>query len=113
MNQLIVFESTGKTIIGELVEKTDKALRVKNPAALFIQPNEKGQLNVQLFPMFFSELLSASKRDAGTTWSFDTAGIAVGEDIDFDAKLVSQYEKIFSTSKIVTPDSNVIKLFDS
>lgn len=114
MNNLIVIETASKTIIGELIDKNDNAVHLKNPAALFIQPSNSGQLSVQLFPLFFGELIETSEREKGTTWVFNTAGCGVSESIALDSKLVEQYTRIFNTSKIITPpdSSKVIKLFD-
>ena len=90
-------------------------IRVKNPATLYIQPTQTGQLTVQLFPLLFGELISAKVREAGTYWDYDAAGIALGVDIELDEKLVDQYTKIFNPSKIITPanaGNKVIQLFD-
>jgi hypothetical protein len=114
MNELIVIETASKTIVGELITKTETSARIKNPAALFIQPSNSGQLSVQLFPLFFGELIETSEREQGTVWDFNTAGCGVGEGIKLDSKLVEQYTRIFNPSKIITPphSDKVIKLFD-
>lgn len=111
---LIAIKNQGETVIGELVERTEKFVRIKNPANLYIQPTQNGQLTVQLFPVFFGELLDAPKRSEGTVWTYNTAGAAIGEDIAFDEKLTSQYIKIFNPSPIITPEGSgrVVKLFD-
>lgn len=112
--KLIVIKNQGETVIGELVERTETTVKVKNPASLYIQPTQTGQLTVQLFPVFFGELIEGSKRNDGTVWSFNTSGGGIGEDIPLDEKLVSQYNKIFNPSPIITPENSnkVIKLFD-
>ena len=112
--KLIAIKSQGETVIGELVERTETSVRVKNPASLYIQPTQNGQLTVQLFPVFFGELLDASKRSDGTVWTYNTVGASIGEDIAFDEKLVGQYTKIFNPSPIITPEGSgrVVKLFD-
>lgn len=114
MNNLIVIETASKTIIGELIDKSNNVVRIKNPAALFIQPSNSGQLSVQLFPLFFGELIETSEREKGTAWEFNTAGCGVSDSIALDTKLVEQYARIFNPSKIIAPPDSgkVIKLFD-
>jgi hypothetical protein len=114
MNELIVIETASKTIVGDLISKTETSVRIKNPAALFIQSSNSGQLSVQLFPLFFGELIETSEREQGTVWEFNTSGCGVSENIKLDTKLIEQYTRIFNPSKIITPadSSKVIKLFD-
>lgn len=106
-------DASGNIILGELVSTDAANVSLKNPATLFIQPTQTGQLNVQLFPMIFGELLSTESRKTGTVWSFATASNAVATEIELDEKLISQYTRIFNPSPIITPGSpEVIKLFD-
>jgi hypothetical protein len=69
---------------------------------------------VQLFPLFFGELIETAEREQGTVWEFNTAGCGVSEGIKLDAKLIEQYARIFNPSKIITPPQSdkIIKLFD-
>lgn len=115
MNNLIVIETASKTIVGELIVKSNNTVKLKNPAALFIQPSNSGQLSVQLFPLFFGELIESAEREKGTVWEFNTDGCGVSENIALDSKLIDQYTRIFNQSKIITPPDSgkVIKLFDS
>lgn len=112
---LIAIKNQGETVIGELVERTETSVKIKNPANLYIQPTQNGQLTVQLFPVFFGELLAAAKRSDGTVWTYNTAGAGIGEDIAFDEKLTVQYTKIFNPSPIITPEGSgkIVKLFDT
>ena len=114
MNKLVIIETASKTIVGELIEKTDVVIKIKNPAALFIQPSNTGQLSVQRFPLFFGELIETNEREKGTTWDFNTAGCGVSDSIVLDTKLIEQYTRIFNPSKIITPagSDKIIKLFD-
>ena len=106
-------DASGSIILGELIANDASNVSLKNPATLFIQPTQTGQLNVQLFPMIFGGLLSTESRKAGTVWSFSTASNAVATELELDEKLISQYTRIFNPSPIITPGSlEVIKLFD-
>lgn len=107
-------DASGSIILGEFTKETDQFIWIKNPATLFIQPTATGQLNVQLFPMVFGELLSTDSRKDGTVWKFSTASNAAATELEFDAKLLDQYSRIFNPSPIITPQNSgeVIKLFD-
>jgi hypothetical protein len=106
-------DASGSIILGELVDASSSDIQLKNPATLFIQPTQNGQLNVQLFPMIFGELLSAESKKQGTVWSFAKASNAVASNLELDEKLISQYTRIFNPSPIITPGTpEVIKLFD-
>ena len=115
---LVSFIDGQKSIIGQLVSENTKTLVVRNPASVHLQPTQDGQIQVQLFPVWFSELLSANQRDTGTEWSFSKNTITVSnKPIELDDRLVQQYNRTFGLvpeSKIVTPGDNdkVIKLFD-
>lgn len=115
---LVSFIDGQKSIIGQLVSENTKTLVVRNPASVHLQPTQDGQIQVQLFPVWFSELLSNDQRDTGTEWSFSKNTITVSnKPIELDDRLIQQYNRTFGLvpeSKIVTPNDNdkVIKLFD-
>lgn len=117
---IVLVDGIGRTIYGEYVETTESTLKVKNPAIINVVPNQQnGQLQVQVLPYFFNEFLN-KKEQGSTEWSFPLNNIVQGEDVDIDEKLVSQYEKMFNPSLIVTPGeatqaagaAKVVKLFD-
>ena len=114
MNKLVSIEMQNKTLIGDLVSREGNVVKLKNPATLFIQPTNNGQLSVQVFPMFFQDLLTTSSRDKGTEWEFDLTGNGYADSLELDERLVEQYNRIFNPSKIITPPDSgkVIKLFD-
>ena len=115
MSNIITFiDHIGRTIIAEKVEDTDTQLVVKNPAIIHVQPTQQGQLNVQTIPLFFREFISDKNKNAGTVWKFNKTNIVIGVDIENDARLLEQYEKLFSniTTTASTNNQKVIKLFD-
>lgn len=114
MNKITTFiDHIGRTIIGEEVESNDATLTVKNPAIIHVQPTQQGQLNVQTIPLYFREFVSDRNKNAGTTWKFNKATIVAGLDVENDARLLEQYNKLFSTVAATGgDDQKVIKLFD-
>lgn len=115
---LVCFIDNQRSIIGELVEDTKSELFIRNPSTVHLQPTPDGQIQVQLFPMWFSELLSNTQRDKGTVWVFNKTNINFpSEPIELDDRLVQQYNRAFGiipAQQIITPKGSdkVIKLFD-
>lgn len=106
-------DQIGRTILGEAVETTATHLVVKNPAMINVNQLQNGQLQVQIFPLFFSEFISEANRTKGTTWKFNLAQIATSDDTIVDARIVDQYDRVFGAKVAAAPvDAPVIKLFD-
>lgn len=109
-------DSSGTTIVGELVGETETTVTLRNPAGIYVQPGNAGQLTVQLLPVVLRELLSQTERDE-TLVDYSKASIALvqGEKA-LEKNLADKYESIFGG---VAPVSNaapgtplVEKLFD-
>ena len=113
---IVILKFPGETVMGELVSKTDTTVQLRNPANLFLSPTANGQLSVQMFPVFFKELVEASKREDGTLWTYSLVGAGYADDIAFDEQLMGHYDRTFSNSKIITPHaaggSKILKMFD-
>jgi len=114
MNKIITFiDHIGRTIIAEEVENNDTALTVKNPAIIHVQPTQQGQLNVQTIPLYFREFVSDRNKNSGTTWKFNKANVVLGVDVENDARLLEQYNRLFTAAPVTAgDDQKVIKLFD-
>jgi hypothetical protein len=114
-NQKIIFiDNIGRTILGEQVSSSSELLTVKNPVMIHTIQGERGQLQVQLIPLYFTEFLPESKRGEGSVWAYKNSSITVGVGLEIDERLAGQYERIFNPSPIITPtdSGNVVKLFD-
>ena len=104
-NMIVFFDTIGRTIIGEKLKETDDKVRVKNPVIVHIVPNQQtGQMALQLFPAFFKEFQADKSED--TTWEYWKNQITLGDPINLDFRLYSQYENMFSN--IVVPDQQII-----
>ena len=114
-NKITFIDQVGRTILAEAVETTTTQLVVKNPAMINVNQLQNGQLQVQLYPLFFAEFLSESSRVAGTTWKFNLAQIVTTDDAVVDQRLVEQYDRVFGAKApaVSAPaETPVIKLFD-
>jgi len=117
MSDINVFiNHVGQTILAENVEEDKNVLKVKNPAILHVVPNQTGQLQVQLIPLFFREFIDNSDRNNGAVFNFNKSSVVTSE-IKLEPKIKEQYERIFapvapSATKNEGKGSPVIKLFD-
>lgn len=116
MSNIIVFVNhVGQTVIAEQVSDNANSLAVKNPAVLHVTPNQAGQLQVQLIPLFFKEFIEEATRNEGSVFTFSKNSI-VTSSVKLEPKIGEQYVRIFAPAKPVNEgkgkDAPVIKLFD-
>ena len=113
-------DNAGRTIFGEEVSKGD-FIQVKNPVMITVQPQQDGQMAVQLFPLFFPEFIQPEGEDTtrSTIFSWSVQNIALGSEFTIEPRIVEQYEKV--VNPVLVPvtaaadkeeDAEVIKLFD-
>jgi hypothetical protein len=122
--KLTVFlDYLGRSIIGELTESTDSALKVKNPVILHVPPapDNSGRMSVQLYPLFFREFLADKTEDVVFTFLKDKVVETSIEAIDY--RLQAQYAQMFNKNNEFVAggqpqqapqqsSNDVIKLFD-
>lgn len=114
MKKIVFIDNIGRTILAQEISRSETQLVVKDPAMIHVNQTQNGQLQVQLIPLFFREFLSASSQVTGTSWSYNLSQIslAVG-DLEVEAKLNEQYDRVFTQSLIIPPsDPQIIKLFE-
>ena len=122
LNVTTFVDHIGRVILGEVVSDTKDTLKIKNPAIVHIGQNQQtNQIQVQTIPYFFREFVAASAQTEGTTWNFSKDKIVTGE-VELDARLIEQYEKLFTSTVMSAPapqqrtaavdKAEVIKLFD-
>ena len=93
----VIVDAAGRTILGEHEKETKDTIVLRNPATLFIQPNQQtGQLAVQLIPFFFREFVEEEKRATGLAWTFNKTSTCYTEQFNLDDRLYSQYEKMMT-----------------
>jgi hypothetical protein len=114
MKNITFIDSIGRTIIAEEINRTDTTLVVKNPAMINVNQAQNGQLQVQLIPLFFAEFVAEPTRADGTTWTYNSNSVTLGE-VDLDGRLVEQYSRVFgavSQGQEASGGESVVKLFD-
>lgn len=112
MAKVTFIDQVGRTILADLVETTATQLVVKNPAMINVNQMQNGQLQVQLFPLFFAEFLGEQSRKDGTTWKFNLSQITTTDDTQVDQRLLDQYDRVFGAKPAPAAEAPVIKLFD-
>lgn len=112
-NTVTFIDNIGRTFLAEEVSRDQTTLKVKNPAVVHVVPNQQtGQLQVQLIPLFLTELLDPQTKSEGTFWTYNLSQITLGE-VKIETRLLAQYTQAFAQIP-VQPDNGpaVVKLFD-
>lgn len=122
MSNITAFvDNVGRVIVGQIIETTDDQLKVKEPAVVNVQVDQKnGQISVQLLPFIFREFVKQSSREEGVVWSFDKSSTVTSDNLELDDTILQQYNNIFTRPvQAATPvaeakpeEPEVIKLFD-
>jgi hypothetical protein len=119
----VFLDYLGRSIIGEVVEKTDSLIKVKNPVILHVppSPDNSGRMSVQLYPLFFREFLADKTEDVVFDFLKDKVVETSIEAIDY--RLQAQYTQMFNKNNEFVSGgqpsqqpqqaaNDVIKLFD-
>jgi hypothetical protein len=114
-------DNAGRTVFGEEVSRGD-FIQVKSPVMITVQPQQDGQMAVQLFPLFFPEFIQPVGEDAerSTVFSWSVNNIALGSEFEIEPRIIDQYEKVVNpvlvpveaAAEEAQDDEEVIKLFD-
>ena len=106
-------DNTGRIIHGAYVSESNIHLSVSDPAQIYVQPTQNGQLNVQSIPLFFKEFV---KNTDPVIWEFNKANITMSPNLELDERLIVQYHNILNKPALqpAAPptEAKVIKLFE-
>jgi hypothetical protein len=107
----VIIDQIGRTILGVQSHETDTEIGLNNPIILHFQPAQNGQLELQVFPLFFFELLDKNARDKNT-WIFNKSAVAVSN-VELNADILSRYTQINTPPKpVVSNNPKVISIDD-
>lgn len=115
MSHITFIDNTGRNIIGSLTQETDTTITVKNPVMVLVQPQQNGQLSVQLIPLFLNEFVKVVNGAREFSFTFSKTSIAIGTNFTIDDRILSQYEKLLNSTARKQDDKSspeVIKLFE-
>lgn len=109
-------DNTGRNVIATVESETPDTLTVNNPVVVLVQPQQNGQLSVQLIPLFLNEFVKTDANGKRSfAFTFAKASIAVGVGFEIDERILTQYDRILSatsTPPAPTKGPEVIKLFE-
>jgi len=106
----VIIDQIGRTILGVETHRSETEIGLYNPIILHFQPSQNGQLELQVFPLFFFELLDKDKRNTNT-WVFNRNSIAIS-DVELNADILSRYAQINTPPAPVTNNPKVISIDD-
>lgn len=106
----VIIDQIGRNILGVEVSRTDTEITLNNPIILHFQPSPNGQLELQVFPLFFFELLDKGQRDKNA-WTFNKAAVTVSN-VELNADILSRYTQINTPPAPVQNNPKVISIDD-
>jgi hypothetical protein len=106
----VIIDQIGRTILGEEIGETDTTLSLYNPIVLHFQPSQNGQLELQVFPLFFFELLDKEHRTENT-WTYSKTAITVSN-VQLNPDILARYAAINTPPAPVVNNPKVISIND-
>lgn len=106
----VIIDQIGRTILGVEESETPTEITLYNPIILHFQPSQNGQLELQVFPLFFFELLEKDKRSQNS-WTFNKNSVAVSN-VELNADILARYTQINTPQVPITNNPKVISIDD-
>lgn len=106
----VIIDQIGRTILGVELDNTDTSLTLYNPIILHFQPAQNGQLELQVFPLFFFELLDKEHRDKNS-WTYSKNAITVSN-VEINPDIIARYNQINTPPAPVQKNPKVIDIND-
>ena len=100
----VIIDQIGRIILGVENFQSETEIGLKNPIILHFQPSPNGKVELQVFPLFFFELLNEDARDKNN-WVFNKSNVAVS-DIELNPDILSRYEQINTPQKPLPAPTN-------
>lgn len=89
MSKILFLDNIQRTILGVLVKETEHTFEVQNPVVVMVNPNQNGQLTVQLLPVVFRELIT----DSEVSFTYNRDQITISSIQNISDKLDAQYSR--------------------
>jgi hypothetical protein len=106
----VIIDQIGRTILGVEESQTASEITLSNPIILHFQPSQNGQLELQVFPLFFFELLDKDKRGQNS-WTFNKNSVAVSN-VELNADILARYAQINTPPSPIANNPKVISIDD-
>ena len=113
--EIIVFlDGVSRTIAGVKVADNGTTITVENPVIINAMPNAKGQMSLQLIPVFFREILEDQNQNC--VFEYVKSEITTSNITKLNKQIEMQYAMLFKeVPKVVDTDEDtdtVINLFN-
>jgi hypothetical protein len=105
----VIIDQIGRTILGVQTGDTENTLTLSNPIILHFQPSQNGQLELQVYPLFFFELLNKDTRDKNS-WTYSKTAITMSN-VELNPEILARYEQI-NTPPVKAASPKVISIDD-
>ena len=106
----VIIDQIGRILLGVEVAQDETTLTLFNPIILHFQPAQNGQLELQVYPLFFFELLDKAKRSQNN-WSFNKSSITIS-DVEVTGDILARYDQINTPPAPVKSNPKVISIDD-
>jgi len=117
MDIITYIDSIGRTCFGELIERTDSAIKIKSPAMIMVTPNDESNMKVDVMPLFFTEFSSGEPPVfVYKNNQFTEIEVVISDKIliHYNAKINTKPEPNPESPVEVLPDTNIdeVTLFE-
>ena len=112
--ELVVFnDGIGRTCFGEVLERNDNFIKVKNPATIMVSPNEVNQMKVDVIPLFFAEFIEEKEGERQSIFTFNTNNITL-IDVNITERIKEHYYTKINVKPVQGTEAEVpeVKLFE-
>lgn len=89
MSKILFLDNIQRTILGVLVKEHQHTFDVQNPVVVMVNPNQSGQLTVQLLPVVFRELITETE----VVFSYNKSQVTRSSIQSISDKLDAQYTR--------------------
>ena len=107
---VVIIDQIGRILLGVEVGQDESTLTLNNPIILHFQPAQNGQLELQVYPLFFFELLDKAKRTQNN-WTFNKSSITTS-DVEVTPDILARYQQINTPPPSVKNNPKVISIDD-
>jgi hypothetical protein len=101
MTKILFLDNIQRTILGGLITENEHTIEVQNPVVVMVNPNQNGQLTVQLLPVVFRELITENE----VSFVYNRVQITISSIKNISDKLGAQYSRYVEGLKSTNPQS--------
>lgn len=101
---VLIMDQVGRYIVGLVEGENSNEITLHNPIILSLEPGQGGQLAMNLFPLFFFELMDKNQRNKNS-WTFNKGKITVSN-VELNPDIIARYTQINTPQPTPATKSN-------